>query len=144
MSGFSAPVITLMSVDFPAPFSPMRACTSPACRSNDTSCRARTPEKDFEIERADVVRIARVDGVDYVDKVPAGFPVSRPKLTDLDTHRAQARTARNAALQGDRTASAPLRFASAATAKLGTLEFQGLSCRRRLRRRRFIRVETAR
>src|SRR5262245_48316117 len=36
-----------MSVDFPAPFSPTSACTSPARRSNDTPRKARTPANDF-------------------------------------------------------------------------------------------------
>ena len=35
-SGCSAPVMILISVDLPAPFSPTSACTSPARRSNDT------------------------------------------------------------------------------------------------------------
>ena len=40
--GRTAPVITLISVDLPAPFSPTSAWTSPSCRSNDTpSARAR-------------------------------------------------------------------------------------------------------
>src|SRR5690606_32425434 len=40
-----------MSVDLPAPFSPQIACTSPARTSRLTSCSARTPGKDLEIER---------------------------------------------------------------------------------------------
>ena len=35
-------------VDLPAPFSPISAVTSPALRPKLTSCRARTPGKDFE------------------------------------------------------------------------------------------------
>src|SRR5215471_11546399 len=35
----------LIRVDLPAPFSPTRACTSPARRSNDTPLSARTPPK---------------------------------------------------------------------------------------------------
>src|SRR5947207_7837890 len=46
-SGTCAPVMTLMSVDLPAPFSPTNACTSPARRSNDTPFSARTPSKDL-------------------------------------------------------------------------------------------------
>ena len=42
-SGRWAPVITLISVDLPAPFSPTRAWTSPARRSNETPFRAWTP-----------------------------------------------------------------------------------------------------
>src|SRR5882724_627900 len=39
------PASTFMRVDLPAPFSPIRACTSPATRSNRQSSRARTPGK---------------------------------------------------------------------------------------------------
>src|SRR5688572_9287633 len=46
-SARSAPVMILMSVDFPAPFSPASACTSPAARSNDTPLSACTPAKDL-------------------------------------------------------------------------------------------------
>src|SRR5436190_5308679 len=38
-----------MSVLFPAPFSPASTCTSPGCRSNETSRRTGTPENDLEI-----------------------------------------------------------------------------------------------
>src|SRR4051794_18311431 len=39
------PVSALMSVDFPAPFSPMRACTSPGSSRNVTPSSALTPGK---------------------------------------------------------------------------------------------------
>src|SRR5438046_1856929 len=42
-----APVMILMSVDLPAPFSPNNACTSPARKSKDTSRKARTAPKDL-------------------------------------------------------------------------------------------------
>ena len=42
-SGVSAPLMILISVDLPAPFSPTRPCTSPASRSNDTPFSAWTP-----------------------------------------------------------------------------------------------------
>src|SRR5579862_7073402 len=51
-SGATAPVTILMRVDFPAPFSPTRAWTSPARRSKETCFSARTPEYDFEIPLA--------------------------------------------------------------------------------------------
>src|SRR6266542_1822263 len=51
-SGVSAPVTILMNVDLPAPFSPTSACTSPACRSNDTRFSARSPAKDLLMLRA--------------------------------------------------------------------------------------------
>src|SRR5580704_1240025 len=47
LSGWTAPVMTLMSVDLPAPFSPTIACTSPARSSNETSSSARTPGYDL-------------------------------------------------------------------------------------------------
>ena len=50
--GATAPVITLISVLLPAPFSPTSACTSPAWRSNDTPCKARTPSYDLVIDPA--------------------------------------------------------------------------------------------
>src|ERR1043166_8779290 len=39
--------MTFISVDFPAPFSPSKASTSPARSSNDTPLSARTAPKDF-------------------------------------------------------------------------------------------------
>src|SRR2546421_1131015 len=56
----TAPVMILMSVDFPAPFSPTRPCTSPAARSNDTPRSARTPEKDFSMALASSSGILRI------------------------------------------------------------------------------------
>jgi hypothetical protein len=43
----------LISVDFPAPFSPTIACTSPACSSNETWRRALTPSNDFVMDDAE-------------------------------------------------------------------------------------------
>ena len=42
-SGTVEPAATAISVDFPAPFSPTSACTSPARTSNVTPRRATTP-----------------------------------------------------------------------------------------------------
>ena len=42
-SGAVAPEATFISVDFPAPFSPSSACTSPGSTSNETSVSAATP-----------------------------------------------------------------------------------------------------
>src|SRR5215216_4267937 len=50
-SGLYTPVITLIKVDFPAPFSPTRACTSPGCSSRETSSRASTPGNRFVTRR---------------------------------------------------------------------------------------------
>src|SRR5438477_2460006 len=51
-SGDSAPLRILMSVELPAPFSPTIACTSPACRSNETSRSARAPANDLVMDVA--------------------------------------------------------------------------------------------
>ena len=48
-SGVTAPVMILMSVDLPAPFSPISACTSPGRSSNETSLSACTPANDLLI-----------------------------------------------------------------------------------------------
>src|ERR1700687_143423 len=46
-SACSAPVMILMSVDLPAPFSPISPWTSPGRRSNDTPLSACTPPNDL-------------------------------------------------------------------------------------------------
>src|SRR5262249_41129818 len=46
-SGLSAPVTSFTKVNFPLPFSPTNACTSPGCKSKDTPFRACTASKDF-------------------------------------------------------------------------------------------------
>src|SRR6516225_10017322 len=48
-SGPSIPARIFISVDFPAPFSPIRATTSPAAISSSTASRAFTPGNDIEI-----------------------------------------------------------------------------------------------
>src|SRR5687767_2487130 len=49
-SGWCAPVMTLMRLDLPAPFSPSSAWTSPARKSNDTPFNAQTAPNDFLTE----------------------------------------------------------------------------------------------
>src|SRR5687768_14785842 len=51
-SGCSMPATTFISVDFPAPFSPRRATTSPARTSRLTPFRAWTPGKRFWMFRS--------------------------------------------------------------------------------------------
>src|SRR4051812_21850290 len=46
-SGWWAPVMILIRVDFPAPFSPTNACTSPGKSSKETPFNARTAPKDL-------------------------------------------------------------------------------------------------
>src|SRR5664279_3614344 len=48
LSGVYTPPISLISVDLPAPFSPIRAWTSPTCTSRSTRSSACTPAKDFD------------------------------------------------------------------------------------------------
>src|SRR4051812_4800838 len=48
----STPEICAMSVVLPAPFGPMRACTSPRVTSSVTSSVATTPPKRFETPRS--------------------------------------------------------------------------------------------
>src|SRR5919112_5419894 len=55
-SGSTAPVMILISVDLPAPFSPMSACTSPARSSSEALFRACTPAYDL------VMSVARRSG----------------------------------------------------------------------------------
>src|SRR6185503_17915106 len=79
-SGRSAPVMILMSVDLPAPFSPTSAWTSPGRRSNDTPRSARTPSKDFEMPAAESRRsvMARDDIASSCGRQPgsAGGPAA--------------------------------------------------------------------
>src|SRR5487761_2285263 len=50
-SACSAPARIFINVDLPAPFSPTRASTSPACNSRSTPSSARTPGNDFPMAR---------------------------------------------------------------------------------------------
>ena len=54
------PVMSLISVDLPAPFSPTRACTSPGHRSIETSFSAVTPAKRLLAPRTETVGVARL------------------------------------------------------------------------------------
>src|SRR5437667_4768227 len=52
LSGYTAPVMILIRVDLPAPFSPISACTSPARNSNEAFLSACTPAYDLSISMA--------------------------------------------------------------------------------------------
>src|SRR2546421_12184649 len=52
LSASTAPVMILMRVDLPAPFSPISACTSPARTSNEALLSACTPAYDLCISMA--------------------------------------------------------------------------------------------
>src|SRR5207245_6880944 len=58
-SGSAEPAATAISVDFPAPFSPTRACTSPSATSKLTPLRATTP--GYVLTTSDRRRAARAD-----------------------------------------------------------------------------------
>src|ERR1700761_7675831 len=49
-SGVYSPPRIFIVVDLPAPFSPSRPCTVPACTPKLTSASARTPGNDFPID----------------------------------------------------------------------------------------------
>src|SRR5688572_21011001 len=51
-SGGNTPVSTLISVDLPAPFWPISACTSPARKQRSTSSKALVPAKRLPMPRA--------------------------------------------------------------------------------------------
>ena len=55
LSGAVAPEATFINVDFPAPFSPSRACTSPGRTSNETSLSAAMAPKCFVMPSIDSV-----------------------------------------------------------------------------------------
>src|SRR6266508_1521505 len=79
-SGEYTPVSSLMRVDFPAPFSPTRACTSPATSANDTSSSASTPGNRFEtratsrIGAASVMVVLRCSSGKVRRRRPGGRP----------------------------------------------------------------------
>src|SRR6478609_3809027 len=53
-SGRYAPAIVLIRVDFPAPFSPSKACTSPACAEKETASSDFTPGKLFVMPESSI------------------------------------------------------------------------------------------
>src|SRR5215212_5378520 len=79
----------LISVDLPAPFSPMSACTSPALSSSEALFRACTPAYDF------VMSAARRSGTSAIaftpddDDVEFGRPVDADGERQLDVRRAR-------------------------------------------------------
>src|SRR6185295_1721206 len=60
-SAFTAPVMILMSVLFPAPFSPTKAWTSPSLRSNEADFSACTPANALLMDFASSRRVLGLD-----------------------------------------------------------------------------------
>src|SRR5918994_110598 len=67
------PASTLTSVDFPAPFSPTRATTSPDDISRSTSSKALTPGKDLPTPVNLNVRASPVGGILLIRLPPFGL-----------------------------------------------------------------------
>src|SRR6266571_5764869 len=72
LSGARKPLAIPSNVDFPDPFSPTSACTSPARQSKLTSRSACTAPNAFETPRRDSTRGLSGPGLDIV-LVPSGF-----------------------------------------------------------------------
>src|ERR1044072_3801031 len=105
-AGSTAPVMILMRVDLPAPFSPMSACTSPARSSSEALFRACTPAYDF------VMSVARKSGTSAIaftlndDDVEFGGAVDADGERQLDVRG--ARRAGDKSYRAAQTAFAPV------------------------------------
>src|SRR5215204_4064956 len=101
-SGSTAPVMILISVDLPAPFSPMSACTSPARSSSEALFSAWTPAYDF------VMSVARRSGTSAIAFTPDDDDVEFGRAVDADGQRQlDVGSARRAGDEGYRAAQAP-------------------------------------
>src|SRR5919107_1803099 len=101
-SGSTAPVMILMSVDLPAPFSPMSACTSPARSSSEALFRACTPAYDF------LMSVARRSGTSAIAFTPDDDDVKLGRAVDADGQRQlDVGGARRAGDESHRAAQAP-------------------------------------
>src|ERR687898_274133 len=113
------PVMTLMSVDLPAPFSPTRAWTSPPRSSNDTSSSARVAPN-----RLDIPRMARTGAASasvtgrrparYTPRHPPNGPTCTPRggqrsklLVTTVTHIGAPGATRSLAVAGQGKAAVP-------------------------------------
>src|SRR3954469_1629353 len=93
----SSPLSRLISVDLPAPFVPMTACTSPTCRSSATPLTAARPPKRR------VSPLARSSGVPLVDTRVSGIAPPAHPCAHADQPLGQQRYERD-----DREAQAEL------------------------------------
>src|SRR5215204_3703870 len=105
-SGSTAPVMILISVDLPAPFSPMSACTSPARSSSDALFRACTPAYDL------VMSVALRSGTSTIAYILDDDDVEFSRAVDADGERQldvrSARGAGDESYRAAQTAFAPL------------------------------------
>src|SRR5215213_5572095 len=100
-SGSTAPVMILISVDLPAPFSPMSACTSPARSSSEALFKACTPAYDF------VMSVTRRSGTSAIVFPPDDDDVELGRAVDADGQRQlDVGRARRAGDEGYRAAQA--------------------------------------
>src|SRR5690242_1392023 len=93
-----------MSVDFPAPFSPMSACTSPALSRKSTLSRARTPGKRIVMPRISTTGAALI-GTDIALSDPLGGttapePVGQPGSGAVAQHSFSTLRCRGSVLAG--------------------------------------------
>src|SRR2546425_10970848 len=93
-SGVSAPVMTLISVDLPAPFSPTSAWTSPAASVKVTRVSARTPANDFVMESASRRRDNGADDSRVRTGFGAGGTPKRVSRSQTEQPRKRRRTER--------------------------------------------------
>src|SRR5829696_9731665 len=102
-SGSTGPVMILISVDLPAPFSPMSACTSPARSSSEALLSACTPAYDF------VMSVARRSGTSAIAFTLDDDDVQLGRAVDADGERQlDVRGARGAGDESHRAAQAAL------------------------------------
>src|SRR5829696_5590059 len=102
-SAETAPVMILMRVDLPAPFSPMSACTSPARSSSEALLSACTPAYDF------VMSVARRSGTSAIAYILDDDDVEFGRAVDADGERQlDVRGARRAGDESHRAAQASL------------------------------------
>src|SRR5215207_2549107 len=100
-SGSTAPVMILMRVDLPAPFSPMSACTSPARSSSEALFSACTPAYDL------VMSVARRSGTSAIALPLDDDDVEFGRAVDADGQRQlDVRGARGAGDESHRAAQA--------------------------------------
>ena len=129
-SAATAPVITLIKVDLPAPFSPTRAWTSPSQRSNDTPDSARTPAYDLvmSVRREKGRRASQVK--DFAQRARDGFAVG--------LRRASARACASTIAGTRRSGQSPptalrFRFPHTRTGRRSAGREKSNSCSRRAR-----------